>query len=49
MLCTTCLHCSLYLVLEYADHDLAGLLDLNYRFSTPAIKYIIRQLLEVSV
>jgi serine/threonine protein kinase len=42
-------HYSLYLVLEYADHDLAGLLDLNYRFSTPAIKYIIRQLLEVSV
>ncbi|KAG5187005.1 kinase-like domain-containing protein [Tribonema minus] len=38
---------TLFLVLEYVDHDLAGLLDMHYCFSPQAIKMIIKQLLEV--
>ncbi|CAN0213574.1 unnamed protein product, partial [Phaeothamnion confervicola] len=37
----------LYLVLEYMDHDLAGLLDRRHDFRPEAIKYLLRQLLEV--
>ncbi|CAM9127034.1 unnamed protein product [Choristocarpus tenellus] len=38
---------SLYIVLEYLDHDLAGLLDLNITFSPTQMKGLLRQLLEV--
>eukprot|EP00934_Nitzschia_sp_Nitz4_P001039 Nitzschia sp. Nitz4//scaffold8_size234185//221329//223783//NITZ4_001305-RA/size234185-snap-gene-0.64-mRNA-1//-1//CDS//3329559950//1039//frame0 len=37
---------NLFLVLEYVSHDLAGLMDVAYRFSEPQVKCIFRQLLE---
>ncbi|TMW55980.1 hypothetical protein Poli38472_008628 [Pythium oligandrum] len=42
-------HCqgSIYLVLEYVEHDLTGLIDRQYPFSDIAIKCIMRQLIEV--
>ncbi|CAM9715157.1 unnamed protein product, partial [Chrysoparadoxa australica] len=39
---------ALYFVLEYLEHDLAGLLDQRYIFCPMAIKYIMRQLLDVT-
>lgn len=38
---------SLYIVLEYLEHDLAGLLDLNITFSNIQIKSLLKQLLSV--
>ncbi len=38
---------SIYLVLEYVQHDLAGLLDHSYLFSVPAVKFVVKQLLKV--
>ncbi|CAM9164178.1 unnamed protein product [Ectocarpus fasciculatus] len=38
---------SLYIVLEYLEHDLAGLLDLNITFSAVQMKALLRQLLEI--
>ncbi len=38
---------SIYLVLEYVEHDLAGLLDHSYIFSVPAVKFVVKQLLKV--
>jgi cyclin-dependent kinase 12/13 len=38
---------SLYLVFEYMDHDLGGLIDSKYHFSLAAIKSIAKQLFEV--
>ncbi|CAM9431990.1 unnamed protein product [Ascophyllum nodosum] len=38
---------SLYIVLEYLEHDLAGLLDLNIAFSQIQIKALLLQLFEV--
>ncbi|CAK4092401.1 unnamed protein product [Aphanomyces euteiches] len=37
----------IYIVLEYVDHDLTGLLDRQYPFSDIEIKSIMKQLLEV--
>ena len=37
---------SLYLVFDYVEHDLAGLIDIKYRFPAKAIKYIAKQLFE---
>ena len=37
---------STFLVLEYMDHDLAGLFANNVNFSLPEIKCIMKQLLE---
>jgi serine/threonine protein kinase len=37
---------NLFLVLEYVDHDLAGLLDVAYQFTPVQIKCIFKQLLE---
>ena len=37
----------LYLVMEYVDHDLSGLLDVRHPFSELEIKCILKQLLEV--
>ncbi len=38
---------NIYLVLEYVEHDLAGLLDHQYVFPVPAIKFLVKQLLKV--
>lgn len=38
---------SLYIVLEYLEHDLAGLLDLNIAFAPVQMKALLKQLLEV--
>ena len=38
---------NLYLVFEYVEHDLGGLIDNKYKFSVKAIKSIMKQLLEV--
>ncbi|GAB9463400.1 Cmgc/cdk/crk7 protein kinase [Globisporangium polare] len=38
---------SIYLVLEYVEHDLTGLIDRQYPFSDIEIKSIMQQLLEV--
>eukprot|EP00903_Cladosiphon_okamuranus_P008581 g8231.t1 len=38
---------SLYIVLEYLEHDLAGLLDLNIAFSPVQMKALLKQLLEI--
>ncbi|GLD94222.1 hypothetical protein PINS_up002833 [Pythium insidiosum] len=38
---------SIYLVLEYVEHDLTGLIDRQYPFSDIEIKSIMRQLVEV--
>ncbi|CAM9472169.1 unnamed protein product, partial [Hapterophycus canaliculatus] len=38
---------SLYIVLEYLEHDLAGLLDLNIPFSPVQMKALLRQLLDI--
>ena len=38
---------SVFLVLEYVDHDLSGLLDAGYKFSLLHIKCIMKQLLSV--
>nr|CCA15206.1 cyclindependent kinase putative [Albugo laibachii Nc14] len=40
-------HGSIYLVLEYVEHDLTGLLDRQYLFSDTEIKCIMHQLLNV--
>uniref|UniRef100_K3WI05 Cyclin-dependent kinase 2 homolog n=1 Tax=Globisporangium ultimum (strain ATCC 200006 / CBS 805.95 / DAOM BR144) TaxID=431595 RepID=K3WI05_GLOUD len=40
-------HGSIYLVLEYVEHDLTGLIDRQYPFSDIEIKSIMKQLLEV--
>ena len=37
---------NLFLVLEYVDHDLTGLLDIAYQFTPVQIKCIFKQLLE---
>ena len=37
---------SLYLVFEYVEHDLAGLIDSKHKFSPRAIKCIMKQLFE---
>ena len=37
---------NLFLVLEYVDHDLTGLLDVAYQFTPVQIKCIFKQLLE---
>ena len=37
----------LYMVFEYMDHDLAGLLNAGYKFSVPQIRCLMHQLLEV--
>ena len=37
---------NLYLVFEYMEHDLGGLVDSKYKFSQRSIKCIIKQLLE---
>ena len=37
----------LFLVLEYVDHDLAGLIDERYEFTPTEIKHIMKQLFEV--
>ena len=36
----------IYLVLEYVDHDLAGIIDMKIHFAEPTIKGLIRQILE---
>jgi len=38
---------NIYLVFEYVDHDLGGLIDAKYNFSPRAIKSIMKQLFEV--
>ena len=38
---------NLYLVFEYVEHDLGGLIDAKYKFPTKAVKSIMLQLLEV--
>lgn len=38
---------SIYLVLEYVEHDLTGLIDRQYPFSDTEIKCIMKQLIEV--
>ena len=38
---------SLYLVFDYVEHDLAGLIDIKYKFPAKAVKYIAKQLFEV--
>ncbi|KAJ1422355.1 kinase-like domain-containing protein [Ochromonadaceae sp. CCMP2298] len=38
---------NLYLVFEYVEHDLGGLIDAKYSFSTREVKCIARQLLDV--
>jgi len=38
---------NLYLVFEYVDHDLGGLIDAKHEFSLKAIKTIMKQLFEV--
>ena len=37
---------NLYLVLEYVDHDLTGLMDVAYKFTEIQVKSIFKQLLE---
>ena len=37
---------SLYLVFDYVEHDLAGLIDIKYKFPAKAVKYIAKQLFE---
>lgn len=37
---------SLYLVFDYVEHDLAGLIDIKYKFPAKAMKYIAKQLFE---
>ena len=37
---------NMYLVFEYIDHDLGGLVDSKYKFSQKSIKCIIKQLFE---
>ena len=37
----------LYMVFEYMDHDMAGLLNAGYKFSVPQIRCLMHQLLEV--
>ncbi len=37
----------IYLVLEYVEHDLAGLLDTAFLFPIPAVKFVVKQLLKV--
>jgi cyclin-dependent kinase 12/13 len=37
---------NMYLVFEYVDHDLGGLVDSKYKFSQKSIKCIIKQLFE---
>jgi cyclin-dependent kinase 12/13 len=38
---------SLYLVFEYVEHDLGGLIDAKYKFNSREIKCIMKQLFEV--
>ena len=38
---------NLYLVFEYVEHDLGGLIDAKHKFSEKAIKTIVKQLFEV--
>jgi cyclin-dependent kinase 12/13 len=38
---------NIYLVFEYVDHDLGGLIDAKYNFNPRAIKCIMKQLFEV--
>jgi cyclin-dependent kinase 12/13 len=38
---------NLYLVFEYIEHDLGGLIDAKYKFPPRAVKCIMKQLLEV--
>ena len=41
-------HCgNLYLVFEYVEHDLGGLIDARYKFTPMEIKVIMKQLFEV--
>ncbi|KAI9912221.1 hypothetical protein PsorP6_008943 [Peronosclerospora sorghi] len=40
-------HGSIYLVLEYLEHDLTGLIDRQYSFDDMEIKCLMKQLLEV--
>jgi cyclin-dependent kinase 12/13 len=35
---------NMYLVFEYIEHDLGGLIDARYKFSLVAMKYVIKQL-----
>ena len=37
---------SIYMVMEFSDHDLTGLTDAGTRFTTPQIKCYMKQLLE---
>ena len=37
---------NLYLVFEYMEHDLAGLVDVKYRFPPSALKSIAKQIFE---
>jgi len=36
----------IYLVMEYVDHDLAGLIDMNFHFPEQIMKALVRQILE---
>lgn len=36
----------IYLVFEYVEHDLSGILDARYKFSLPAVKCLTKQLLD---
>ena len=38
---------NLYLVFEYLEHDLGGMVDAKYKFNTREIKCIVKQLFEV--
>lgn len=38
---------NLYLVFEYIEHDLGGLVDSKYKFSIPEVKCIMKQMFEV--
>ncbi len=38
---------NLYLVFEYSEHDLGGMIDAKYKFNTREIKCIMKQLFEV--
>ena len=37
---------SLYLVFDYVEHDLAGLVDVRYQFPPHCVKFLAKQLFE---
>lgn len=37
---------TLYLVFDYVEHDLAGLIDIKYKFPPNAIRFLTKQLFE---